>query len=100
MIGDKSKDYSDVLLTSVLFDYAPTYKAMIEDLKNNTFGKVYTLDVKNGGVRLLDLPDDVPQDVKDAVKKAQDDIVAGKIKVPAVGDADGVRSTLQHLGYR
>ena len=73
---------------------------MIEDLKNNTFGKVYTLDVKNGGVRLLDLPDDVPQDVKDAVKKAQDDIVAGKIKVPAIGDADGVRSTLQQLGYR
>jgi simple sugar transport system substrate-binding protein len=100
VIGDKSKDYSDVLLTSVLFDYAPTYKQMIEDLKSNTFGKVYTLDVKNGGVRLLDLPDDVPQDVKDAVKKAQDDIVAGKIKVPAVGDADGVRSTLQQLGYR
>ena len=100
VIGDKSKDYSDVLLTSVLFDYAPTYKQMIEDLKNGTFGKVYTLDVKNGGVRLLDLPDDVPQDVKDAVKKAQDEIVAGKIKVPAIGDADGVRSTLQQLGYR
>jgi simple sugar transport system substrate-binding protein len=100
VIGDKSKDYSDVLLTSVLFDYAPTYKQMIEDLKSNTFGKVYTLDVKNGGVKLLDLPDDVPQDVKDAVTKAQDDIVAGKIKVPAIGDADGVRKTLAELGYR
>ena len=81
MIGDKRKDYSDVLLTSVLFDYTGIYKQMIEDLENGTFGKVYTIDVKNGGVQLLDLPADVPQDVKDAVKKAQNDIVAGKIKV-------------------
>ena len=32
---------------------------MVDDLKNGTFGKVYTMDVKNGGVRLLDLPEDV-----------------------------------------
>ena len=71
VIGDKSKDYSDVLLTSVLFDYQGIYEQMIKDIEAGTFGKVYTMDVKNNGVRLLDLPASVPQDVKDAVAKAQ-----------------------------
>jgi basic membrane protein A and related proteins len=100
VIGDKSEDYGDVLLTSVLFDYTATYKQMIADLEAGTFGKVYTLDVQNGGVRLLDLPDDVPQDVKDAVMKAQEDVIDGKIRVSAIGDAEGVRSKLEELGYR
>jgi hypothetical protein len=38
--------------------------------------------------------------VKDAVEKAHDEIIKGKIKVPAVGDAEGVRSKLEELGYR
>jgi simple sugar transport system substrate-binding protein len=100
VIGDKSEEYGDVLLTSVLFDFAPTYKQMIADLEAGTFGKVYTLNVQNSGVKLLDLPEDVPQDVKDAVTKAQEDVVAGKIKVSAIGDAEGVRSKLEELGYR
>jgi basic membrane protein A len=100
VIGDKTEDYSDVLLTSVLFDFAPTYKQMIADLEAGTFGKVYTLNVQNGGVKLLELPEDVPQDVKDAVTKAQEEIVAGKIRVSAIGDAEGVRSKLEELGYR
>ena len=100
VIGDKHEDYSDVLLTSVVFDFAPTYHAMVEDLKAGTFGKVYTLNVQNGGVRLLDLPEDVPADIKDAVEKARTEIVAGKLKVSAIGDAEGVRSKLEELGYR
>ena len=50
-----------------LFDYQGIYTQMIKDIEAGTFGKVYTMDVKNGGVRLLDLPASVPQDVKDAV---------------------------------
>ena len=100
VIGDKHEDYDDVLLTSVLFDFGPTYKAMIADLEAGTFGKVYTLNLQNGGVRLLDLPDDLPQETKDAVKKAQEEIIKGKIRVSAIGDAEGVRSTLEELGYR
>ena len=69
VIGDKHEDYSDVLLTSVLFDFGPTYKAMIEDLKAGTFGKVYTLNVQNGGIKLLDLGDDVPQATNWAIAK-------------------------------
>jgi len=99
VIGDKSEDYSDILLTSVLFDYSGIYEQMIKDIEAGTFGKVYTMDVKNGGVRLLDLPDDVPQDVKDAVATAQQDIVDGEIEVSAIGDAEGMKAKLQELGY-
>ncbi|GIW03865.1 MAG: BMP family ABC transporter substrate-binding protein [Thermomicrobiales bacterium] len=100
VIGDKSKDYSDVLLTSVLFDYTGIYEQMIKDIEAGTFGKVYTMDVKNGGVRLLDLPDWVPQEVKDAVAAAQKDIVDGKITVSAIGDAEGMKAKLKELGYQ
>jgi simple sugar transport system substrate-binding protein len=99
VIGDKSKDYSDVLLTSVLFDYTGIYKEMIADIDAGTFGRVYTMDVKNGGVKLLTLPDSVPQETKDAVQKAQDDIIAGTIKVDAIGDAQGMKDKLKELGY-
>jgi basic membrane protein A and related proteins len=99
VIGDKSKDYSDVLLTSVVFDYQGVYTQMIADIAAGTFGKVYTMDVKNGGVRLLDLPASVPQDVKDAITQAQADIVAGTIKVDAIGDPDGMKAKLKELGY-
>lgn len=100
VIGDKSEEYSDVLLTSVVFDFAPTYKAMIADLEAGTFGKVYTLTLQNEGVRLLELPEDLELAVRDAVEKAQADIIAGKVRVSAIGDAEGVRSTLEELGYR
>lgn len=100
VIGDKSEEYGDILLTSVIFDFVPTYTQMIADLEAGTFGKVYTLDVQNGGVKLLELPEDVPQEVKDAVTKAREDVVSGKIRVSAIGDAEGVRSTLEELGYR
>jgi simple sugar transport system substrate-binding protein len=97
VIGDKKAEHGDVLLTSVLFDYKGIYQQMIDDLKAGTFGKVYTMDVKNGGVRLLDLPSDVSQDVKDAVEKAQKEIVDGQIKVDAISDADAMKAKLAEL---
>jgi len=100
VIGDKSKDYSDVLLTSVVFDYSGIYEQMINDLDGGTFGKTYTMDVKNGGVRLLDLPAAAPQDLKDAIKTAQDAIVAGTLKVDAIGDPDQMKTKLKELGYQ
>ncbi len=100
VIGDKSEEYGDVLLTSVVFDFAPTYKAMIADLEAGTFGKVYTLNLQNEGVRLLDLPEDLDPAAKAAVDTATADIISGKVRVSAIGDAEGVRSTLEALGYR
>ncbi|MFM8593404.1 MAG: BMP family ABC transporter substrate-binding protein, partial [Chloroflexota bacterium] len=97
VIGDKEAEHGDALLTSVLFDYSGIYQQMVDDLKAGSFGKKYTMDVKNGGVRLLDLPDDAAQEIKDALAKAQDEIVNGKITVSAVGDAEGLKSKLEEL---
>lgn len=100
VIGDKSADFSDVLLTSVVFDYSGIYKEMITDSAAGTFGKVYTMNIANDGVRLLDLPASVPQDVQDKIEQTRQQIVNGAIKVPAVADADGVDATLKELGYK
>lgn len=98
VIGDKSEEYSDVLLTSVIFDYQGIYEQMIADIAAGTFGQVYTMDVENDGVRLLDLPDSVPQEVKDAVAEAETAIVDGTVTVSAIGDVDGMKKRLNELG--
>lgn len=99
VIGDKSADYSDVLLTSVLFDYSGIYEQMIRNAGTDQFGQVYTMNVENGGVSLLDLPESVPAETADAVAAAQAGIVDGTITVSAIGDADGLHAKLAELGY-
>jgi len=99
VIGDKSAEYSDVLLSSVLFDYSGVYEQIIANVGTPDFGQVYTMNVENGGVRLLDLPASVSQETKDAVAAAQASIIDGTITVSAVGDAEGVKTKLSELGY-
>ena len=97
VIGDKSAEHGDALLSSVLFDYSGVYRQMIEDLAAGTFGASYVMDVENGGVRLLDLPEDLPQETKDAVAAAQEAIIAGDIEVSAIGDAEGMNARIAEL---
>jgi simple sugar transport system substrate-binding protein len=97
VIGDKREEHGDVLLTSVLFDYSGIFEQMIADIEAGTFGKVYTLTVADDGVRLLDLPDAVPQEVKDEIETARQGIIDGTITVSAVPDADGVHQRLDEL---
>lgn len=99
VIGDKSADYSDILLTSVLFDYTGIYEQIIANVGTPEFGQVYTMDVANDGVRLLDLPESVPQDVRDQVDAARAGILDGSVTVSAIGDAAGVSAKLAELGY-
>lgn len=99
VIGDKTADYSDVLLTSVLFDYTGIYEQIIANVGTPDFGQIYTMDVSNGGVRLLDLPDSVSQEAKDQVEAAKAGILDGSITVDAIGDAEGVQAKLAELGY-
>ena len=80
-----------------MFDYTGIYKQMIDDLGGRTFGKIYTMDVKNGGVRLLDLPRGCPQETKDAVADAEKSIVDGSIKVSAIGDAEEMKAKIAEL---
>ena len=97
VIGDKSAEHSDILLSSVLFDYSGVYRQMIEDLAAGTFGNSYVMDVENGGVRLLDLPEDLPQETKDAVAAAQEAIIAGDTEVSAISDAEGMNARVAEL---
>ena len=80
-----------------MYDYTGIYKQMLDDLAAGTFGKVYTMDVKNGAVRLLDLPEDVSQDAKDAVEEAEKAIVDGSVKVSVIGDVDEMKAKIAEL---
>ncbi|MGH2615044.1 MAG: BMP family ABC transporter substrate-binding protein [Thermomicrobiales bacterium] len=97
VIGDKKAEHGDSLLSSVLFDYSGIYQQMIDDLKAGTFGKVYTMDVKNGGVRLLELPEDLVQETKDAVTEAEQAIVDGSLTVSAISDAEEMKAKIAEL---
>jgi simple sugar transport system substrate-binding protein len=97
VIGDKKAEHGDSLLSSVLFDYSGIYQQMLDDLKAGTFGDVYTMDVKNGGVRLLALPEDVAQDVKDKVSEAEQSIVDGSLTVSAISDAEEMKAKIAEL---
>ena len=97
VIGDKKAEHGDALLTSVLFDYTGIYQQMIDDLAAGTFGKTYIMDVKNGGVRLLDLPEDLAQETKDAVAEAESAIVDGSLTVSAISDAEEMKAKVAEL---
>ncbi len=98
VIGDKSgTDAGKFLLTSVLFDYTGAYTAMLDGLEHGLFGEVYTMNLENGGVHLLDLGDRVKPETAKAVADYQQQIIAGKVKVSAIPDADGLRKLLDQL---
>jgi basic membrane protein A len=97
VIGDKRAEHGDVLLSSVLYDYTGIYKQMLDDLAAGTFGSVYTMNVENGAVRLLELPDAVSQEAKDAVAEAEKSIVDGSVKVSVIGDVDEMKAKIAEL---
>ena len=98
VIGDKTgSEAGEHLLTSVLFDYEPAYTHMIEGLRSGTFGDVYTMNLANDGVRLLDFATPVSDETVRAVASCRTAIIEGKVKVSATGDAEGVRRRLNEL---
>lgn len=98
VIGDKSgSEAGEFLLTSVLFDYHGAYRHMIESLRDGTFGDVYTMNLQNKGVRLLDFPHPVEDATVRAVSDASQGIISGKTSVSAIGDAGGVKRRLVEL---
>jgi simple sugar transport system substrate-binding protein len=98
VIGDKSQsEAKDILLTSVLFDYRTAYETMIAGVEAGTFGSVYTMSLANNGVRLLDVPNAMRPETITRIDDARKRIIAGEIRVSAVGDADGVHRRIQEL---
>lgn len=98
VIGDKSgSDAGEHLLTSVLFDYRPAYTQLIQRLDEGAFGEVYTMDLENEGVRLLDMSDTADADTIAEVEAAQAALIDGSVAVSAIADADGLRELLDEL---
>jgi basic membrane protein A and related proteins len=93
-IGDKTSIDKGHLLSSVVWNLAPVYSAMIEDLKAGKFGThPYSIQLADDSVRLLHgkyIPDSVWTDIA----TARTQIIGGKIKVPAVWDAVSVRAMM------
>jgi basic membrane lipoprotein Med (substrate-binding protein (PBP1-ABC) superfamily) len=83
VIGDKTSiDEQDVLLSSVLWDFAGTFEQALEDIQNGTFGEEgYDLNVENGGMSLLQT-DHIPDDVWAEVEAAKAGIIDGSVEVP------------------
>jgi simple sugar transport system substrate-binding protein len=97
VIGDKSSIAAANLLTSVLWDMTPVYTAMIEDLRDGSFGtKSYAIGIADDSVRLLKT-DNAPAEHWDAVMKVRDEMVSGAIKVEPVFDAAGVRALMTEV---
>lgn len=98
VIGDKSEsDAAEILLTSVLFDYTGPYGQFIDDLASGSFGSVYTMDLENEGVALLDPPIDIDTGTMDQVEQARQGIIDGDIDVPAISDAGELAAFLDEL---
>lgn len=83
VIGDKTSiDTKNVLLSSVLWDFAGTIKQAISDIEAGTFGNQgYVQDVSNGGIALLETKN-ISADAATAVAAAKAGIAGGTIKVP------------------
>lgn len=92
VIGDKSTIDTGHLLTSVIWNIAPVYTAMIEDLKHDTFGTHgYSIGLADNSVALLKTPQ-IDAARWNEVMVIRDQIIAGKITVKPVYDAAAVRA--------
>lgn len=99
-IGDVTSGLSnpDVLLTSVLWNYAPTYEAAIKDVEAGTFGEEgYSLTVENGGLSLQQT-DNLTAEIQAAIETAMAAIADGSIVPTAAENAEQVNKVIAAKG--
>lgn len=95
-IGDVTSGLSDpsVLLTSVLWNYGPTYVQAIKDVEAGTFGEQgYELTVDNGGLTLQET-DNLTSTIQSALDKAKAGIADGSIVPTPASSADEVNTVI------
>ncbi len=77
---------------SVVYNWGPVFVQMMKEIKANSFGnKQDWIDFANGGIQIAwndALKSQVPQNVIDAMNKAQQDFVAGTLDL---GDLDNAK---------
>jgi basic membrane protein A len=94
VIGDKTPIDKGYLLSSVVWNITPVYVAMINDLKNDTFGtKSYSISLNDDSIKLLKTKQ-IPDATWDEISKLRDDIISGTIKVEPIFDATQVRALM------
>ncbi|MEM9221584.1 MAG: BMP family protein [Pseudomonadota bacterium] len=92
VIGDKSSLDKGHILTSVIWDMTPVYSAMIEDLKDGSFGKEsYAISLADDSVKLLKTAQ-VDDAMWDDVMGLRQQILDGAITVEPIFDAEKVRA--------
>ena len=97
VIGDKSGIDHGNLLSSVVWDFAPVFDQMVQDIKGDTFGTHgYHLSLAGGSIRLLKTPH-IPDATWNELMAAQADILSGKIKVEETFDAAKVRAAMSSV---
>jgi len=97
VIGDKSSIDHGNLLSSVVWDFAPVFDQMVQDIKADTFGTHdYHLSLASGSLRLLKTPH-IPESVWTELMAAQADIISGKLKVEETFDAAKARSAMSSI---
>jgi simple sugar transport system substrate-binding protein len=94
-IGDVADiDTTGVELTSVLWNFAPTYEQAIKDIDAGVFGDAnYTLNVANGGLSLAKTAN-LTADVQAAVDAATKGIADGSITVKPATTKDAVQAII------
>ena len=87
-IGDMTPiDKNHVFLSSVLWNFAATFKQAIKDINAGTYGTHgYDLSLKNGGISLLKSKY-IPAKTWAQINAAKAKIMSGTIKVPAASKA-------------
>jgi basic membrane protein A len=94
VIGDKSKIDKGTLLCSVVWNLAPTFSAMVEDLKADRFGThPYKISLADDSVQLLKTKH-IPDPVWAEIAQLRQDVIDGKIKVEPIFDAQKVRALM------
>lgn len=88
--GDWAPRSPDRILTSIIRDYRPAFDQIISGLINGTLTPSrFELTMKDGAVYLApygNLEDEIPQELKDKIEQAKQDIMDGKLVVPAVSE--------------
>lgn len=98
LIGDKRDiDKADILLSSVYFDFSVVYDEIMQSIANGDFGKVYYVEVENGGIYLLDINKKVPQNIVQELANVESEIKAGKIKVVDKPKSDELHAYMKEM---
>ncbi|HEY7694117.1 MAG TPA: BMP family ABC transporter substrate-binding protein [Gaiellaceae bacterium] len=95
-IGDMTPiDKKHVFLSSVLWNFADTFKQAVKDIRAGTYGTHgYDLSLKNGGISLLKSKY-IPAKTWAEITAAKAKIMSGKIKIPAASKAGQVQQLIK-----